>query len=105
MTGGASGPAADLDGIVSLNGITEAGVDTPAEFDVRDYIRIARPDHWIKNVFMLPGVAVALVVAPNIGGSIARSAALALFTVCLVASANYTINDLFEGMSRPLLKM
>ena len=24
--------------------------------EVRDYISIARPDHWIKNIFVLPGV-------------------------------------------------
>jgi len=27
------------------------------------YLRIARFDHWIKNVFVLPGVLVALMVA------------------------------------------
>ncbi len=24
---------------------------------LRDYIRIARPDDWVKNIFMVPGVA------------------------------------------------
>ena len=26
---------------------------------IGDYIRIARPDHWFKNVFVLPGVLIA----------------------------------------------
>ena len=99
-TGSASKPTAGLGGAAALNSVnslTEAGVDAPAEFAVWNYVRIARPDHWIKNVFMLPGVAVALVVAPKIEASIARSAVLALVSVCLVVSANYAINDLFDA--------
>ncbi len=29
---------------------------------LRDYIRIARPDHWVKNIFMIPGMALAFVL-------------------------------------------
>ena len=68
-----------------------------AQSRMTNYVKIARPDHWVKNVFVLPGAAVALVVAPNIGWSIASSAALALLSVCLLASANYTINDLLDA--------
>ena len=46
---------------------------------------------------MLPGVAVAFVVAPKIEASIARSAVLALLSVCLVVLANYAINELFDA--------
>jgi 4-hydroxybenzoate polyprenyltransferase len=27
---------------------------------IKKYIAIARPDHWFKNIFMLPGTALAL---------------------------------------------
>ena len=30
------------------------------------YIKIARIDHWFKNVFMLPGVVVALLAVPGL---------------------------------------
>ena len=61
------------------------------------YIYIARPDHWFKNVFMLPGVALALVMSPE--GLMAHlgSAILGLVALCLLASANYTINEFLDA--------
>ena len=29
---------------------------------LRDYVALARPDHWIKNVLIVPGIALALVL-------------------------------------------
>ena len=26
------------------------------------YIKIARPDHWVKNVFIMPGLVLALIL-------------------------------------------
>jgi decaprenyl-phosphate phosphoribosyltransferase len=66
---------------------------------IRNHIRIARPDHWIKNVFMIPGAAVALVVAPHVRSSVLATATLALVSACLTASANYTINEYLDGPS------
>jgi decaprenyl-phosphate phosphoribosyltransferase len=74
----------------------DAGV-TAAASRFRNHFRIARPDHWIKNVFMIPGAAVAFVVTPHIQSSIPVTAALALVSVCLTASANYTINEYLDG--------
>ena len=71
----------------------------PAVSRIRNHLRIARPDHWIKNVFMIPGAAVALVVVPHVRSSILVTAALALVSVCLTASANYTINEYLDGPS------
>jgi hypothetical protein len=31
---------------------------------IRDYVAIARPDNWFKNVFMLPGVFLGILAAP-----------------------------------------
>lgn len=67
---------------------------------LRDYIRIARVDHWVKNVFVLPGIAVALAVDHS------RLAAwswlgfvLGMVAVCLVASSNYVINEILDAPS------
>ena len=29
---------------------------------MKNYIKIARPDHWVKNAFILPGVAIAILL-------------------------------------------
>jgi len=66
---------------------------------VRDYIQIARPDHWIKNVVVLPGFAAGFALVPHASLSAATlaSLAVALVAICLSASANYTINEYLDG--------
>ena len=29
---------------------------------IMSYIRIARPDHWIKNIFIMPGLVLAVIL-------------------------------------------
>ncbi|MBQ3705680.1 MAG: UbiA prenyltransferase family protein [Clostridia bacterium] len=60
----------------------------------KKYIRIMRPDHWIKQLFILPGVAFALFMIPSAGiGSRLPQLILGFFSTCLIASANYVINE------------
>ena len=61
------------------------------------YLYIARPDHWFKNVFMLPGVALALVMSPESLSTHMGSAFIGLVALCLLASANYTINEFLDA--------
>lgn len=62
------------------------------------YVQIARIDHWFKNVFMLLGVVLAYFFDPT-EMSTARIPAigLALLATCLVASANYVINEWLDA--------
>ena len=32
---------------------------------IRGHLEIARIDHWVKNVFVLPGIVVALSIDPS----------------------------------------
>ena len=64
---------------------------------LRGYLQIARPDHWIKNIFVIPGAAAAFAVAPDGGGLAVLPLFLALVSVCLLASANYTINEFLDA--------
>jgi 4-hydroxybenzoate polyprenyltransferase len=65
---------------------------------VRDLVAMARPDHWFKNIFMLPGLALALILSPDISIPAAvGSFALALLSTCLLSSANYTINEWLDA--------
>jgi len=72
--------------------------DTPASW--RDYVAIARPDHWIKNIFVLPGAALAIDLSPHVAWpSAGLHLLMGLFATCLIASANYTINEWLDGKS------
>jgi decaprenyl-phosphate phosphoribosyltransferase len=64
---------------------------------LQNYIGIARPDHWIKNIFMLPGVAAAFAVVQPELGPLAWRFVVGLVSLCLVASANYTINEYLDS--------
>jgi 4-hydroxybenzoate polyprenyltransferase len=59
-----------------------------------DYVAIARPGHWIKHIFLLPGLVAALVLVPGIAyPELPRRLILGFLSACLVASANYVINE------------
>ena len=62
------------------------------------YIEIARPDHWFKNVFMLPGVVLALIFSPQLMDPFPwRGLILAVASACLVASSNYVLNEILDS--------
>ena len=83
------------------NGTAEERSDGAAErrrARLRDYVRIARPDHWIKNLFILPGVlAAALFATKGWSWGLAARVALAFVATSLVASANYVINEWLDA--------
>ena len=64
-----------------------------------EYLKICRIDHWLKNIFILFGHAVALVLyfQLDIDGSFVRNALLSLVPVCLVASAYYILNEILDA--------
>lgn len=62
------------------------------------YIRIARFDHWFKNVFMLPGVVLAVLGQPDlIGASLLWRLLVGLLSAGLIASSNYVINEVLDA--------
>ena len=64
-----------------------------------EYLKICRPDHWLKNIFILFGhvVAIALVLNFDINMSHVWLALLSLVPACLVASANYVLNEILDA--------
>ncbi len=66
---------------------------------LKNYISIARPDHWVKHVFILPGVLGAFALtSPN--PSISEFTfyfCISLSSACLIASANYVINEWLDA--------
>ena len=65
---------------------------------MKNYIRIARPDHWVKNSFIIPGIAVGFLLAqmPPISELILRFI-IGFAATCMIASANYVINEWLDA--------
>ncbi len=63
------------------------------------HVRIARFDHWIKNVFVLPGVVVALSMQARPAGPTEWFVplVLGLLAAGLIASSNYTLNEVLDA--------
>ena len=64
---------------------------------IKDYVAIARPSHWFKQVFILPGVVVAALLTHASFPEFAVRFILGLVSTCLVCSANYTINEWLDA--------
>lgn len=65
---------------------------------LRGHLAIARVDHWVKNVFVLPGVAVALGTGTvPLRGALVPRVLLGLLATGLVASSNYVINEVLDA--------
>ena len=64
---------------------------------LKPYIDIARPDHWFKNVFMLPGLLLALALGATLPENYMWVFLTGLVSVCLIASANYTIIEWLDA--------
>jgi 4-hydroxybenzoate polyprenyltransferase len=62
------------------------------------YVRIARPDHWFKNTFVLLGSLLAAFYVPGTAGWRSLAAVGATFVAAsLVASSNYVLNELLDA--------
>lgn len=76
------------------------GADTPERQPAvwKDYVAIARPEHWVKHVFIVPGVALAWLARPeSLGSSSAPALVLGFLSAALIASANYVINEWLDA--------
>ena len=65
---------------------------------IKNYISIARPDHWFKNIFMLPGIALAMLLGSvDVSVSLVLDLVIAIAATCAIVSANYTINEWLDA--------
>jgi 4-hydroxybenzoate polyprenyltransferase len=57
-----------------------------------------RLDHWVKNVFVLPGTVIAWSVTPNVSlSTLGVRLVLGLLSVCLISSSNYVLNEILDA--------
>jgi decaprenyl-phosphate phosphoribosyltransferase len=76
--------------------VTDASVSPRPTF--RGHASIARVDHWFKNVFVLPGIVIALGTDPYVDrAGLGWRIIIGLLSVCLIASSNYTLNELIDA--------
>jgi 4-hydroxybenzoate polyprenyltransferase len=61
---------------------------------VRDLIELSRPNHWVKNVFVLMPLPFALASGARLEP---LSFGLGLLGFCLASSAVYTLNDIYDA--------
>ncbi len=62
------------------------------------YLQIARVDHWFKNVFMLPGIVIALYLDQGTWSvALLPRLILAFLLVGLVASSYYVLNEILDA--------
>ena len=65
---------------------------------MKNYIRIARPDHRIKNIFIIPGIAVGFLLADRLPiPELLFRFVIGFFATCMIASANYVINEWLDA--------
>lgn len=65
---------------------------------LRAHLAIARLDHSIKNLFVLPGIIVPLSVAPSLWSTkLIPKLILAFVAITLVACSNYVINEVLDA--------
>jgi len=67
-------------------------------FDWRAHVDIARPDYWFKNVFVIPGIMIALGTVTGVDArDLAVRIVVGLAATCIIASSNYTLNEVLDA--------
>jgi len=62
------------------------------------HLEICRFDHWIKNVFILPGLLIAISVYPqSISIHLMYSVVIGFLAAGIIASSNYVINEILDA--------
>lgn len=65
---------------------------------MRKYIRVMRIDHWIKQLFIVPGCVCAFLLTDAVvSGEMIIKFILGFIATCMIASANYVINEWLDA--------
>jgi 4-hydroxybenzoate polyprenyltransferase len=64
---------------------------------IRPYILIARPDHWFKNIIVLPGVVFAAIDTSTSAHIFGFKMGIGIISLCLISSACYVLNEWLDA--------
>lgn len=62
-----------------------------------DYWALARPSHWIKHVFIVPGVVLAYLLRPSPLSDLLPTVVTGFLSAATIASANYVLNEWLDA--------
>lgn len=84
---------------VMYNLNNKPSVVSKGKLDIKAYISIARPDHWFKNVFVLPGIFLGTLTLNELHYHVPNILTIlyGLLITCLTASSNYIINEIMDS--------
>ena len=78
--------------------MTLPGVTPQTKPTLLGHLSIARADHWVKNVFVLPGIVVALSIdRARLHQLDPLTLLLGFLAICLITSSNYVINEVLDA--------
>lgn len=65
---------------------------------IQDYFAMTRPEYWLKNIFILPGLFFALAVyRPPFTPTLLLNVLVGLASAIFIVSANYVINEYLDA--------
>lgn len=65
---------------------------------LRDYLAMTRPDYWLKNIFIIPGLFFALAVYDTaFSSALVFNIIIGFLSSILIVSANYVINEYLDA--------
>lgn len=64
---------------------------------IKSYLSMARPDHWFKNVLILPGFIIAALFTQTPWIHHLFQLVIGIVSACLISSANYLINEWIDA--------
>jgi len=65
---------------------------------LKDYLAMTRPDYWLKNIFILPGLLFAIAVyRVSFSEALLFNIVAGLVSATLLVSANYVINEYLDA--------
>ena len=67
------------------------------QYYILPYLKIARFDHWIKQLFIIPGMVFAFVLIKIVDAGLVSRIFMGIIATCCVASANYIINEWLDA--------